>query len=108
MLKHLFYVLGAGPVDMPVQPGSGTNNLVLQHRLLLDDTIYNNIRIARADATEMEILEAADKARVLDFAWDWSDGLHTLVGDGGVELSAMQRQCIMAARSVLLYAQFLA
>ena len=102
MLKHLFYALGTGPVDMPAQPGAGTNNLVVQQQLLLDDTIYNNIRIARADATEMEILEAADKARVLDFAWDWSEGMYTVVGDGGVELSAIQRHCIMKARSILL------
>jgi ATP-binding cassette subfamily B protein len=106
MLKHLFYILSAAPVDMPAQSGAGANNLVVQQQLLLDDTIYNNIRIARADATEMEILEAADKARVLDFAWDWSDGMYTVVGDGGIELSGVQRQCIMRARSILLQAQF--
>jgi len=101
MLKHLFYALGAAPVDGENRGAEGTH-LILKEGILLDDTVYNNIRIACLSATEMEILEAADKARVLDFAWDWSDGIDTLIGRGGVELTALQRDCILKARIALL------
>ncbi len=54
MLKHLFYVLSAVPVDAFPGRCRRESRLIIQNGLLLDelDTVYNNIRIARTDATK--------------------------------------------------------
>jgi len=74
---------------------------VFQDVYLFDDTIYNNIKIGKPDATEAEIIEAADKAQVLDFAWGFPKGMNTLVGEGGNRLSGGQKQRISIARALL-------
>lgn len=74
---------------------------VFQEVYLFDDTIFNNIRIGRPDATDVEIIEAADKAQVLEFAWELPKGMHTRVGEGGGKLSGGQKQRISIARALL-------
>lgn len=74
---------------------------VFQDVYLFDDTIYNNIRFGRPGATDMEIRAAAEKALVLDFAWELPDGLHTKTGEGGNRLSGGQKQRISIARALL-------
>ena len=74
---------------------------VFQDVYLFDDTIYNNIRFGRPDATEGEVLDAAEKARVMDFAWEMPDGLNARVGEGGNQLSGGQKQRISIARALL-------
>ena len=74
---------------------------VFQDVYLFDDTIYNNIKIGKPNATKKEILEAADKARVLDFTWEFPDGIDTMVGEGGNKLSGGQKQRISIARALL-------
>ena len=78
-------------------------NAVFRDVHIFDDSIYNNIRFGRsnANATETEVLEAADKAMVLDFAWELPKGLHTRVGKGGGSLSTREKQCIGIARALL-------
>ncbi|WP_431216920.1 hypothetical protein ACQ86N_21630 [Puia sp. P3] len=63
-----------------------------QEPCLFDDTIYNNIRSGRPEASEIEILEAAEKAWVLDFALELRDGIHTRIGEGGLRLTSGQRR----------------
>ncbi|MGO2358706.1 MAG: ABC transporter ATP-binding protein [Mesonia sp.] len=74
---------------------------VFQEVYLFDDTIYNNIKIGKPNATKEEIIEAADKAQVLSFAWEFPDGMDTLVGEGGSKLSGGQKQRISIARALL-------
>lgn len=68
---------------------------------LLDDTIYNNIMHARTDATEAEVLDAAERSMVLDFAWELPNGMQTRVGKGGYTLSPEEQKRIFIARSFL-------
>lgn len=74
---------------------------VFQEVYLFDDTIYNNIHFGRPGATELEVLDAAEKARVMDFAWEMADGLNARVGEGGNRLSGGQKQRISIARALL-------
>jgi len=74
---------------------------VFQDVYLFDDSIYNNIKIGKPDASEMEIIEAADKAQVLEFAWELKQGMHTRVGEGGSRLSGGQKQRVSIARALL-------
>ena len=74
---------------------------VFQEVYLFDDTIYNNIKVGNPKATEAEILDAAERAQVLSFAWDLPEGLHTPVGEGGSKLSGGQKQRISIARALL-------
>lgn len=74
---------------------------VFQDVYLFDDTIYNNICFGRPGATEMEVLAAAEKAQVLEFAWELPEGLHTKTGEGGNKLSGGQKQRISIARALL-------
>jgi ATP-binding cassette subfamily B protein IrtB len=74
---------------------------VFQDVYLFDDTIYNNIRYGRPGATEKEVLDAAEKAQVLDFAFELPEGLHARTGEGGNKLSGGQKQRISIARALL-------
>jgi ATP-binding cassette subfamily B protein IrtB len=74
---------------------------VFQDVYLFDDSIYQNIRFGRMDATEAEILEAAGAAQVLDFAMELPEGIHSAVGEGGNKLSGGQKQRISIARALL-------
>lgn len=74
---------------------------VFQDVYLFDDSIYNNIKIGNPNACEQEIIEAADRAQVLEFAWELPQGMHTLVGEGGSRLSGGQKQRISIARALL-------
>lgn len=68
---------------------------------LLPDSIYNNIKIGDPLASKLEVIQAAEKAMVLDFAWEFPKGLDTLVHDEHYPLSADQKQCINLARKFL-------
>jgi subfamily B ATP-binding cassette protein MsbA len=79
----------------------GQMALVPQEPVLFGDTIAENIRYGRLDATEAEVLEAARAANALSFIEQLPDGLGTVVGERGVKLSAGQRQRIAIARALL-------
>lgn len=68
---------------------------------LQQDTIFNNIAQPAMQVAEMEVLEAADKARVLDFAWELHNGIHTCVDAEGCTLSVSQQLRILVARFLL-------
>ena len=74
---------------------------VFQDVYLFDDSIYNNIRTGKPDATRDEIYQAAQKAQVLEFADTLPEGLNTKVGEGGSKLSGGQKQRISIARALL-------
>jgi thiol reductant ABC exporter CydC subunit len=68
---------------------------------LFDTTIGENLRIARRDATESQLRAALAAARLLDWADSLPDGLRTLVGEHGRQLSGGQRRRLALARALL-------
>jgi len=76
--------------------------IVQQDLFLFLDTIRENIRYGRPDATDAEVEEAARVARIHDFIMTMPDGYDTWVGERGVTLSGGQKQRIAIARTLLL------
>lgn len=79
----------------------GNIAIVFQDVYLFNDTIYNNIRIGKEDATEEEIIAAAKIARCHDFIDALPDKYQTMVGEGGSTLSGGEKQRISIARAIL-------
>ena len=79
----------------------GAMALVSQDSVLFNDTIANNIRLGRLDATDDEVEAAARAAAAHDFILEQSWGYGTMVGEGGSRLSGGQRQRIAIARAIL-------
>jgi len=75
--------------------------VVPQEPILFADTIRENIRYGRLDATEAEIEEAARSANATEFIARLPSGLATIVGERGVRLSVGQRQRVAIARALL-------
>ncbi len=75
--------------------------MVSQSTYLFDDTIEENLRMAKPDATEEELTEACRKASVHDFICSLPEGYQTRVGTLGDNLSAGERQRIGLARAFL-------
>jgi subfamily B ATP-binding cassette protein MsbA len=74
---------------------------------LFDDTIRENIRYGRLNATEEEIIDAAMAAAAHDFITDLPDGYDTQIGQQGLKISGGQRQRIAIARAILKNAPIL-
>ena len=81
--------------------------IVSQDVFLFHDTIWENIRYGRLDATDAEIREAARKAHVDSFVSEFQDGYQSIVGDGGSKVSGGQKQRISIARTILKNAPIL-
>lgn len=81
--------------------------LVDQETILFHDTIANNIRYGKSDATDDEIMNAAQAAFAHDFIMDMPNGYETSIGDRGVRLSGGQRQRLCIARAILKNAPIL-
>lgn len=76
-------------------------SMVFQNVYLFNDTILNNIKFGKADASYDEIVKAAKKARCHDFIMELENGYDTLVGEGGSTLSGGEKQRISIARAIL-------
>ncbi|TME27940.1 MAG: ABC transporter ATP-binding protein [Chloroflexi bacterium] len=80
---------------------------VPQEPILFGDTIRENIRYGRLDATAAEIEAAAQAANATEFIARMPNGLETIVGERGVRLSVGQRQRVAIARAILRDARIL-
>lgn len=76
-------------------------SVVFQDVYLFQDTIGNNIRYGRENATQEEIEAAAKLAHCHDFIMALPDGYDTMVGEGGSTLSGGEKQRISIARAIL-------
>ena len=74
---------------------------VFQDVVLFDDTIMQNIRLGRSDATDEEVLAAAKAANCDDFVSRMPEGYKTTIGENGALLSGGERQRISIARAIL-------
>ena len=75
--------------------------IVSQDTFLFNDSIKNNIAYGKPEATEAEIITAAQKANAYEFVSKLPQGLDTMIGDRGIMLSGGQRQRLAIARALL-------
>lgn len=76
-------------------------SIVFQDVTLFNNTIMENIRIGKKDATDEEVMEAAGLANCIDFVEKLPDQWNTMIGENGSELSGGERQRISIARAFL-------
>lgn len=76
-------------------------SFVFQSVYLFEDTIANNIRFGKPEASQEEVIEAAKKAACHDFILSLPDGYDTKIGEGGASLSGGERQRISIARAII-------
>jgi ATP-binding cassette subfamily B protein len=114
-LIERFYAVDSGRIEIDGQEISGLKteslrahlSLVSQDTFLFSDTLRNNIRFARPDASDAEIEAAARAAFAHDFIMEQPQGYDTQVGENGGSLSGGQRQRISIARAFLKNAPIL-
>jgi len=75
--------------------------LVTQDSILFNNSIRNNLKIGKENATEEDIIEALKVANAWEFVKDLPDGIETNIGDSGNSLSGGQKQRLSIARAVL-------
>ena len=76
-------------------------SMVFQNVYLFNDTIENNIKFGKPQATHEEVVAAAKAACCNDFIAELPDGYQTVIGEGGATLSGGERQRISIARAML-------
>ncbi len=109
MLLNRFYDVTDGAIlvdgtdmrDLDVHWWRSQIGLVLQENITFNDTIKENIRYARPDATDAEIVDAATRASAHAFISKLPKGYDTLVGERGIRLSGGERQRVAIARAIL-------
>ncbi|MCR5354320.1 MAG: ABC transporter ATP-binding protein/permease [Lachnospiraceae bacterium] len=117
LLKLLmrFWNVGTGEISISERNVNEINTVDLrdmesymtQETQLFKDTIGNNIRIGKLDATDEEVMEACKKASIHDFIMTLPKGYETEVGELGSTLSGGERQRIGLARAFLHNAPFM-
>ena len=76
-------------------------SIVDQNTTLFDDTVINNIKYAKPDASNEEVFEAARSAMCEDFIKKLENGYQTIIGENGVKLSGGEKQRLSIARAFL-------
>lgn len=104
-----FYDVTAGHIkidgqdirDVTVRSLRDNLGIVMQDNILFSDSIRENILLAKPEATEEEVLLAAQRANAHEFIMNLEEGYDTMVGERGVKLSGGQKQRIAIARVFL-------
>lgn len=92
---------GISQADLDIRWLRKNTAIVMQESILLSGTVADNIRFARSDASDAQVIEAARRAQALDFIGRMPSGFDTKIGERGVMLSGGQRQRIAIARALL-------
>lgn len=108
-LASRFWDIGSGKITVggmdisKVDPETllSLYSIVFQDVMLFNNTIMENIRIGRKDASDQEVLAAARLANCDEFAEKLPDGYQSLIGENGCELSGGERQRLSIARAFL-------
>ncbi|MGW5572091.1 ABC transporter ATP-binding protein [Nocardia thailandica] len=87
--------------DLTVESVQATVGLVTQDGHLFHDTIRANLLLARPEASEAELWDALERARLRELVESLADGLDTVVGERGYRLSGGERQRLTIARLLL-------
>ncbi len=101
------FVDGINVNDLPLATLRQQIAIVSQHVTLFNDTVANNIAYGCDNATQEDIIKAAQSAHAKEFIENLAQGFDTLVGENGVRLSGGQRQRIAIARAILKKAPIL-
>lgn len=104
-----FYDVNEGTIDIDgvnIKQISKTSlrslmGIVSQDSILFNDTVANNIRLGKPNATEEELIEATQIANAYEFIKELPDEMQTNIGDSGGKLSGGQKQRLSIARAVL-------
>lgn len=104
-----FYDAGSGEIkldgvninDIPKNTLRSAIAIVLQDTVLFQDTIENNLKYGKLDATHEEVVEAADMAEAKEFIERLPESYQTVLAEGGSNLSQGQRQLLAIGRAVL-------
>lgn len=92
---------GVNVRDIPSAELMKRVSFVFQDSRLIKKSIFENVRMARPNATEAEVLEALKKAQCMDIIEKLPNGIHTVIGEKGTYLSGGEQQRITIARAVL-------
>jgi len=92
---------GVNVKDIPSAELMRQVSFVFQDSRLIKRSILDNVRMAKPNATEEEVLEALKKAQCMDIIDKLPDGIHTVIGEKGTYLSGGEQQRITIARAVL-------
>jgi ATP-binding cassette subfamily B protein len=104
-----FWDVGAGEIliggvnikDLKIDDLLSNIAMVFQDVYLFNDTILNNIKFGRKEATKEQAIEAAKAAMCHEFVDNLPDGYDTVIGEGGATLSGGEKQRIAIARAIL-------
>ena len=108
LLVHYYDVTGGAIriggqrlTDMSVESLNQQISYVSQEQFLFNISLLENIRLGKPEASDEEVMAAAQKAQCGEFLSRLPEGIHTLAGDGGKQLSGGERQRISLARAIL-------
>ena len=92
---------GVDVKDIPQAKLSGIVSFVFQDSKLLKTSILDNVRMAKPDATEQEVMDVLNRAQCADIIAKLPDGINTIIGSKGTYLSGGEQQRIAIARVML-------
>ena len=92
---------GVNVKEIPFSQLMNTVSFVFQDSRLLKTSIFENVRLARPDATREEVMEALKKAQCMDIIEKLPQGMDTVIGAKGTYLSGGEQQRISIARAIL-------
>lgn len=92
---------GVDVKDIRKEDLMNTVSFVFQNSRLIKASILDNVRLGKPDAGEEEVMEALKAAQCMDIVEKFPQGVHTVIGTGGVYLSGGEQQRIAIARAML-------